>query len=78
MNLAELAAKDGKLDEAITLYYQAQKRAFDRGLIYIRLGQLVIQRSGDTNKAKQVWNEGLKYTVDEDAKKRLTELLSTL
>lgn len=78
MNLAELAAKDGKIDEAIALYYQAQKRAFDRGLIYIRLGQLILRQTGDRARVKKIWESGIQHTVDEDARAKLKELLSTL
>lgn len=77
MNLAELAAKDGQLEEAINLYYKAQKIAPDRGLIYVRLGQLLLE-TGDDKKARQVWEKGVKNIVDEDARSKLKELLETL
>lgn len=78
MNLAELAAKDGDLDKAISLYTKAQYLAEDRGLIYVRLGQLVLERSGDKERARKTWELGIKNTIDGDAKDRLKELLSTL
>lgn len=78
MNLAELAAKDGDLDTAIKLYQQARERAPDRGLIYIRLGQLFLEKTGDLDQAKKIWQQGLKETVDDEAKEKLKELLSRL
>ncbi len=78
MNLAELAAKDGDLDTALLLYNKARGLAPDRGLIYIRLGQLTLQKNADKDKTKQIWTNGLKNTVDDDAKTKLKALLSTL
>lgn len=77
MNLAELEAKNGNIKQAISLYYKAQRLAFDRGLIYIRLGQLILE-IGDKGKATQIWKDGIKFTIDEDAKKQLEKLLQTL
>lgn len=77
MNLAELSAKDGQIEKAISLYQQAQKLAPDRGLIYIRLGQLNLQL-GKTKEAKQIWQTGLKNTVDSEAKTQLSNLLSNI
>lgn len=76
MNLAELAAKDGDLQSAIQLYRRALFYAGDRGLIYIRLGELIVQSSGNLEEAKKVWEMGVKNTVDNDAKKQLRELLT--
>ena len=76
MNLAELSAKDQDLEQAISLYNKALELAPDRGLIYIRLGQLYLQK-GDVAYAKQIWQEGVSNTVDETAKKKLIELLSS-
>lgn len=67
MNLAELAVKDGNKQKAIELYETALKLAPDRGLIYIRLGQL----TGD----ESYWEEGVKKTVDDEARNRLKSLL---
>lgn len=78
MNLAELAVKDGDIDQAISLYYKAQRLAHDRGLIYIRLGQLVLEKTGDRKRVKKIWENGVALTVDDDARERLKELLSTL
>lgn len=78
MSLAELAVKDGQLDEAINLYNRAKKLAADRGLIYIRLGELTLEYSGDKTKVRKIWQEGIKNTVDEDAKQKLQQLLSNL
>lgn len=75
MNLAELAAKDNNLDEAITLYKQALSWAPDRGLIYIRLGQLTLQSTGNLEAARTIWQEGLQKTVDSEAKDKLKKLL---
>lgn len=75
MNLAEIAAKNGDYHTAIDLYKKAQTLADDRGLIYIRLGQLYIEGFHDLEKAKKIWSLGLKPTVDQDAKKTLINLL---
>ncbi len=77
MNLAEIVASNHDYTTAINLYKQAQTKAPDRGLIYVRLGQLFIEGFGDTNSAKQIWEKGLKETVDDDAKKTLQNLLNT-
>ena len=76
MNLAELAAKDGDIPTAISLYYKAQQRAPDRGLIYIRLGELTAIQTGDRTRAQKIWQNGLINTVDEDAKSKLRTLLA--
>jgi len=76
MNLAELSAKDGDLDNAISLYQEAKDLAPDRGLIYIRLGQLTLEKTQDLQEAKQIWEDGVKNTADADAKKQLELLLS--
>ncbi len=78
MNLGELAANDGQFDEAINLYKKAQNLAPDRGFIYIRLGQLFLQGYSDATSAKYIWTQGVKNTVDADAKKQLQKLLETL
>lgn len=75
MNLAEILAKDGDLEQAIYLYKQAKNLAPDRGLIYIRLGQLILQQTEDLSKAKQVWQEGVLKTVDDEAKSKLNQLM---
>jgi tetratricopeptide (TPR) repeat protein len=80
MNLAELAVKDGDLDTAIANYQKAKTRAEDRGLIYIRLGQLLLERDGNQAKSevRKLWEQGIAKTVDEDAKKELEKLLLSL
>ena len=78
MNLAELSAKDGNITLAIKLYKDAKTLAPDRGLIYIRLGQLMLQNGEDKNKVIKLWQDGVKNTVDEDAKQKLKELISIL
>lgn len=78
MNLAELAARSGDLPAAIQLYREAGSRAPDRGLIYIRLGQLTLQYSGNKDEVRQIWQNGITNTVDADAKKQLSQLLSQL
>lgn len=78
MNLAELALKDGQIDAAINFYIKAQKLAPDRGLIYIRLGQLILQKEGDKEKVQKIWQEGIKNTVDEDAKNKLQSLINSI
>lgn len=78
MNLGELAAKDGNLEGAVSAYSKALKLADDRGLIYIRLGQLILEATGDKDKVRKLWQKGIEKTIDEDAKAKLKELLSTL
>lgn len=78
MNLAELAVRNGDLETAINLYSRALKLASDRGLIYIRLGQLVLEATGDRKATKKIWEDGVKNTVDDDARTKLKELLTTL
>jgi tetratricopeptide (TPR) repeat protein len=78
MNLAELAVKEGDVNKALSLYYQALRLAPDRGLIYIRLGQLTLEKTGESKKAQKIWQDGLINTVDNDAKEKLKSLLSTL
>jgi predicted Zn-dependent protease len=75
MNLAEIKARDKDLSEAITLYTKAQNLAPDRGLIYLRLGQLYILKDNDMKNAKSIWSMGLENTVDEELKNRIKELL---
>lgn len=78
MNLAELAVKDGNLKEAIDLYFKAYQLAPDRGLIYIRLGQLTLEYTKDSAKARKIWQDGLQNTVDDEAKAKLKQLISNL
>jgi hypothetical protein len=78
MNLAELAFKDREIKKAIGLYQKAQSLAPDRGLIYIRWGQFILEDTHDKNLARKIWEMGIKNTVDDDARKKLAELLQTL
>jgi len=79
MNLAELSVHNGNVPQAINLYQKALSLAPDRGLIYIRLGQLTLQQSPDkTDEVRALWEQGVKSTVDTDAKKQLEQLLSKL
>jgi tetratricopeptide (TPR) repeat protein len=80
MNLAELSAKDGNIPGAIDLYQKALRRAQDRGLIYIRLGQLLLEQNKEANRenVKKLWENGEKNTVDEDARGQLVKLLEEL
>ena len=66
MNLAELSVKYGDLNQAITLYKQAIMDDPERGLAYLRLGQLIIQSGGSKIEARKVWQKGLKATPDEE------------
>ena len=75
MNLGELAVHDGDYRKAIEYYKKAQKMAPDRGMIYIRLGQLFIEGYNDHAKALSVWQTGVKETIDADAKKQLQLLI---
>lgn len=78
MNLAEIYAKDNDLATALALYQRAQQLAPDRGLIYIRLGQLVLAQTGDKESVKKIWEDGVNLTIDTDARNQLKQLLSTL
>jgi tetratricopeptide (TPR) repeat protein len=78
MNLAEIRASQGKYNEAIDNYLKAQKLAPDRGLIYIRLGELYLEGFGDRTNARKVFEEGLRLTVDEDARKKIGEMLGKI
>lgn len=77
MNLAEIAASQGNISIAIELYQTAKKYAPDRGLIYQRLGELMLASSRDPAASRAIWQEGIQNTVDEDAKKQLQKLLQT-
>lgn len=78
MNLAELSYKDGNLDQAIMLYQKAQKLAPDRGLTYIRIGQIYLQATGNKVEVRKIYEHGIKETVDEDARAKLQQLLNQL
>ncbi len=79
MNLAELALKDGDRTKAIDLYRKALSLADDRGLIYIRLGELLLQQSkNNADEVKTLWQRGVDKTVDEDARKDLMDRLTRL
>ncbi len=78
MNLAELSYKDGDLKTAFDLYAKAVKLAPDRGLIYIRAGQIYLQMSGDKTYTRTIYGKGIKNTVDDDAKAKLQQLLKQL
>lgn len=78
MSLGELSVRDGDLETAIGFYQHAKVLARDRGLIYIRLGQLILQKDGDKIRARDIWEDGVKNTIDDDAKAKLNELLATL
>lgn len=75
MNLAELALKDRDPYKAVKLYEKAKTLASDRGLIYIRLGQLILDTYGDKERALNTWKEGLRNTIDTDAKTTLQKLV---
>ena len=76
MNLAELTLKDRDPYQAIKLYEQAKKLAPDRGLIYIRLGQLILETYGDKERTLNTWKEGLQKTVDSEARVTLQKLIN--
>lgn len=75
MNLAELSLREGNFDKAISLYETALKLAPDRGLAYIRLGQIVLDYQGDVEGARKIWRQGLQKTIDTDAKAKLKLLI---
>lgn len=79
MNLAELAVKDGDRTKAIDLYRKALSLADDRGLIYLRLGELLLSQSNtNTEEVKKLWKNGIDKTVDEDARQQLMDRLAKL
>jgi tetratricopeptide (TPR) repeat protein len=78
MNLAELAAHNGDIQSAIQLYAKAKELAPDRGLIYVRLGELYIEGTGDIASAKKIWEQGLKNTADDEKKNELRDLLKQI
>jgi tetratricopeptide (TPR) repeat protein len=79
MNLAELSVRDGNIPTAIRLYQKAHSLAPDRGLPYIRLGQLMLEVSpADKEAVRTIWREGVKSTVDTDTREQLAALLLTL
>lgn len=75
MNLAELAAYGGQFNKAINLYRQSIKDDPERGLAYLRLGQLIIQSGGSKDEARQIWQKGLKATPDEEILKQIRKEL---
>lgn len=75
MNLAELAAKDGDYETAIKLYREAISNEPDRGLAYLRLGELIIQSGGNHEDAVTVWKQGLAATPDEEILKKINHAL---
>lgn len=75
MNLGELAVRDRDYQLALEYYRHALKLAPDRGLIYLRLGQIYIEGFGDVESAKKGWNAGIKNAVDDDVKEKMRQLL---
>ena len=75
MNLAELAAKDGNLTQAISLYRQAIEDDPERGLAYLRLGQLILKNGGSKEEVKKIWEKGLTATPDEEILEKLRTVL---
>jgi Tfp pilus assembly protein PilF len=79
MNLAELAVKDGDRTKAIDLYRKALTLADDRGLIYLRLGELLLSQSkNNITEVKTLWKNGIDKTVDEEARQQLMDRLAKL
>lgn len=76
MNLAEIAAYKKDVPTAIEFYSKAKSIAPDRGLIYIRLGQLILLQTRDIQKAKDIWLEGINNTLDTNTKRQLEKLYS--
>src|SRR5581483_2018104 len=77
MNLGELAVGDGDLSSAAQYYLKAMDLAPQRGLIYIRLGQ-IYQMAGDINDAKKAWQTGLQRTPDLPSRDKLNQLLEEI
>ncbi len=75
MNLAEIYLKNGYPDRAIELYQAAKNLAPDRGLIYIRLGQITNEVYKDRMSALEIWKEGVKNTTDNASRKQLINLI---
>ncbi len=76
MNMAEIAAHDGDYQKAIEYYQHAQKLAPDRGLVYLRIGQLYLQGFNDMQKARESWQFGVRQTVDTETRNKLQEMLN--
>lgn len=76
MNLAELAAQDGDYAKAVSLYRQVIKDDPERGLAYLRLGQLIVDSGGSAEEAKDLWNKGLKTTPDDEIIRKIKEELN--
>lgn len=77
MNIAEIDAANNDYGTAVELYQKAMNLAPDRGMIYIRLGQLYLVANRDMATARKVWELGLTRTSDADAKNQLKRLLTT-
>lgn len=77
MNLAEMSVSEGNLSYAAQLYLKAMDINPQRGLIYIRLGQ-IYQMAGDINDAKKAWQTGLEKTPDLQSRQKLSQLLEEL
>ena len=76
MNLAELSVKYGDPKQAIELYKQAIRDEPERGLAYLRLGQLIIQSGGSKSEARSIWQKGLAATPDEEILQKLKQELA--
>lgn len=77
MNLAEISVNQGDLQRAAQLYLEAMKINPQRGLVYIRLGQ-IYQMAGDMDNAKKTWQMGLNKTPDLDSRNKLLQLLQEI
>jgi len=75
MNLAELAASDGNFTQAISLYRRAIEDDPERGLAYLRLGQLIIDSGGSKEEAGKIWQKALTVTTDTEIRNQLQQAL---
>lgn len=76
MNLAEIATKDNNWKQAIDLYKKAIADDPQRGLAYLRLGQIMVMSGKPRTQAYEVWEKGLAATPDKDILEKLRDELS--
>lgn len=78
MNLGEISANSKNYQEAINLYREAINDDPERGIGYLRLGQLIIESGGSEDEARKIWERGLKVTTDEEISNSIRNELNKL
>jgi tetratricopeptide (TPR) repeat protein len=77
VNLAEVYAKEGNLNDAISMYQTALHMDSQRENAYLRLGQLIIQAGGSKQDAIAVWQAGIDHLqYDDGIKGKLQNLIN--